>query len=1000
MKAQRLLVLVGCVVLLIVSSVPAFAQGAGAAIVGVARDASGGVLPGVTVEAASPALIEKVRSTVTDDQGLYRIVDLRPGAYTVTFSLAGFSTVRREGVQLTANFTATVNAELGVGSVSETITVTGEAPLVDTRSSIQQTSLQDDTLNQLPTTRKMGAFAAFLPAAKGQVDVGGLSGENGAAFGIHGGRANEINISQDGQNVTMLSKRAYSFNPNAVEEVVVQDAGTDAETFSGGIRMTIVPKDGGNRFSGGSIISWSHPDLQSGNLSDELLARGLRETPALKTSYNAGGSFGGPIKQDRLWFFTSHRKWIASAYVPGNFYNKPELNGSLFYEPDRSRPAFSTNRYRDHSLRLTLQASQKDKVALSYSGQDICTCPISTSAALAPEAQNNAVYNPSYIAVVTWNRPHTNRMLFEAGSSLMRANVGYHRMPDGVLKDSISVVDTGLGLTYNAVAGNFAPGVFTNPGSYSTISVNHLWSERFAVSYLTGRHAFKTGLTWQYATTGHKNETAIEMIHGARQYTFRNRVPVSVRIFATPFGRASNSTALGFFAQDQWTIDRVTLTGGIRYDTFNATATAQHFAAGHFVAERNFPEVKNVPDWKNLNPRLGVAYDVFGNGRTALKASWGRYVLGTSATGDNGLALDMPILNQALQADRTWNDANGNYVPDCVLGPAVPGANGECGPLSDLAFGQIREANANQRYAQDVLSGLQDAQEYLWRGSVSLEHELQPGLRVAVSYFRTQYGNFTVADNIRVTPADFDEYCITAPTDPRLPNGISGSRICGQYDIKPEKFGQVFNEVTQARNFGERTDVFNGIDVTTAVRLGGGVRVQGGIATGSQVTDQCFVVDSPQQLYHCRVAPSWGSQTQAKFSVIYPLPWNFRASAIYQNVPGIALQASVVVPNAQIATSLGRNLGQCRGAAVCTAQATINLIPPNTMFEPRLQQVDLRFSRTFRMRQLTVDWNIDLFNALNGNSVLQAQSRFGPTWLNAQEILPGRLLALGAVINF
>ena len=989
-------VLIGTSLVLVPTA--AWAQGAAGAIVGVVRDVSGGVLPGVTVEAASPVLIDKVRSAVTDDQGLYRIVDLRPGTYTVSFSLPGFSNVRREGVQLSAGFTATVNADLAVGSVQETVTVTGEAPLVDTRSSVQQTALQDEILNALPTTRKMGSFAAFLPAAKGQTDVGGLSGENGAAFGIHGGRGNEINISQDGQNVTMLSKRAYSFNPNSVEEVVVEDAGTDAETFSGGIRMNIVPKDGGNRFSGGTIISWSHPDLQSGNLSDELKARGLFETPALKTSYNVGGALGGPIKRDKLWFFSAHRKWIASAYVPGNFYNKAELNGSLFYEPDRSRPAFSTNRYRDHSLRLTWQATSKDRVATSYSGQDICTCPVSTSAALAPEAQNNAVYNPSYIVVTTWTRPVTSRLLFEAGTSLMRANVGYHRRPAGVLRESISVVDTALGITYGAVAGNYVP-IFNNPGAYATISVNHLWAERFSVSYVTGRHAFKTGITYQYSTTGHKNETAVDMIHQARQYTFRNRVPVSVRIFATPFGRASESTALGFFVQDQWTIGRLTVTPGLRYDTFNATAPAQHFAAGYFVGERNFPEVHNVPDWKNLNPRFGVAYDVFGNGRTALKASWGRYVLGTSATGDNGLALSQPILNQALQADRTWNDTNGNYVPDCILGPQIPGANGECGPLSDLSFGQVREASANQRYAEDVLRGLQSGQEYLWRGSVSLEHELRPGLRVSVGYFRTQYGNFVVSDNILVTPGDFDEYCITAPQDPRLPGG-GGNQICGLYDIKPQKFGQVFNEITQARNFGERTDIFNGIDVTMSARLGEGVRLQGGVATGSQVTDQCFVVDSPQQLYQCRIAPSWASQTQVKFSVIYPLPWDFRASAIYQNVPGVALQASYVATNAQIASSLGRNVGACLGAAVCNAQTTINLIDPSTMFEPRLTQVDLRFSRTFRVGKISIDSNVDLFNALNGSSVLQAQTRYGPAWLNAQEVLPGRLLALGAVINF
>ena len=137
-----------------------------------------------------------------------------------------------------------------------------------------------------------------------------------------------------------------------------------------------------------------------------------------------------------------------------------------------------------------------------------------------------------------------------------------------------------------------------------------------------------------------------------------------------------------------------------------------------------------------------------------------------------------------------------------------------------------------------------------------------------------------------------------------------------------------------------------------------------------------------------------------KFLVIYPLPWDLRASAVYQNLPGIPVQASYVATNAEIAPTLGRNLGSCRGAAVCNATVTLNLIPPNTVFEPRRSQLDMRFARTFHVGRFSVEGDLDLYNALNANDVLESQTRYGPAWLDALTIVPGRLVRLGIQLNF
>ena len=418
---------------------------------------------------------------------------------------------------------------------------------------------------------------------------------------------------------------------------------------------------------------------------------------------------------------------------------------------------------------------------------------------------------------------------------------------------------------------------------------------------------------------------------------------------------------------------------------------------------RDFPAVKSSPAWKNLNPRMGAAYNLFGSDKTALKVSMGRYVPYSVS------ALNNPATNQAASATRTWTDTNGNFVPDCVLDATLSAANGECGALSDLSFGQVRAGNT--RFADDALGGFYQ-QGYSWQGSASVQQQLRPGMALNVGYFRTSYGNFTVTDNKAVTTANYNSYCIAAPVDARLPSNISGSQVCGLYDIAPALFGQVDNLVTQASPYGKQTEVFNGVDFTLNARFGKGGQFSGGLSVGRTVTDNCFqnsspsvlasgaVTTSPRTQEFCHSSPPLASGTQIKFLLVYPLPWQLQTSATYQNIAGIPIAASYVATNAQVASSLGRNLGACRGAATCNATATIDLIPPNTVFEERTQQVDLRFTRIFRVGKTTLQANFDLYNVLNASPILAMTTRFGPEWLQATQILPGRLFKFGGQVDF
>jgi hypothetical protein len=293
-----------------------------------------------------------------------------------------------------------------------------------------------------------------------------------------------------------------------------------------------------------------------------------------------------------------------------------------------------------------------------------------------------------------------------------------------------------------------------------------------------------------------------------------------------------------------------------------------------------------------------------------------------------------------------------------------------------------------------------------WQGSVSLQHELRPGLAANVGYFRTSFGGFTVTDNQAVTPGNFSPYCITAPMDARLPGG-GGSQICGNYDVNPAQFGQVSNLITQASNFGKQTQVFNGVDIAMSYRFGKGGLLNGGVSFGRTVTDNCYQNAQPQLLAqnavattprtdaYCHVSPPWSAASQVKFNAVYPLPWGLQASGVFQNLPGGNDLATFRATNAQIAPSLGRNL-----SAGPTATAQIDLLAPQTLFENRLTQVDLRVAKRVRVGRATVQGLLDLYNVFNASTVATANATYGPVWLRPTGILGGRLIKVGGQFEF
>jgi hypothetical protein len=1005
-------------VLLVWLLVPAsaWAQQATSGVAGVVRDTSGAVLPGVTVETASPALIEKVRTAVTDSEGRYNVIDLRPGTYSVTFTLPGFNTFKREGISLTAGFTATVNADMQVGSLEETITVTGAAPLVDTRNVKQQKVVSSELLAALPTGAKaIQNLVTLTPGLSGTADVGGSSGlyrSNGPRASTYHGKTG-VKVLYDGMNILAANgtSNGYLPNPAFAEESTVETGGISAESSGSGIAMNMVPKTGSNTFATSASILATGRSLQSDNLTDSLHGIGLTATSKVIHLYDGNVTVGGPIKQDRLWFFTAGRMAGNENTVVGVFFNSTPH--SPFYTPDLSRPGFRKEWLQSAGARLTWQATQKTKISgisdfqrFFNRGRGEFADPVA--------AANSYNLSPQGVFQVSMNSVRTSKLLLEAGGSFTQNQWPFPSPGDGFMRVSpndVNILEASTNFQYNAKQ------------YYSNVTDMFRASERLSVSYITGSHAFKVGLQLEQAI--HNQD---QIIHGDVNYVFLRGVPNRITQFATPWYVENRVNDVGLYVQDQWAHRRLTFNYGLRLDYMNGHVPAQHLDATQFVPARDFAAVSDVPRFLDLQPRGGVSFDLFGNGRTALKVSAGRYVeqSGYGITNDNN-----PVVTSVLNSSRTWNDANGDYVPDCVL--TNPAANGECGALDNVNFGK-NNPNAS-RYSDAVLHGF-GVRNYAWDFATEIQHQLRPGVSLTGGYYRNFAGNFRVRVNQALTPADFQRYCITAPTDPRLPGG-GGYPICGLYDVMPAKFGQGNFLVTSASNYADQTRPYGSFSVncgspgslagiagrgnTTTCgqsdffsigvnsRFGNGMQVGGGLDTGRTVTDNCLVIDSPQQLLNCHVVAPFKAQTQVKAFGTFPLPAGFVVSATFQNLSGAPYEANYNATNAEIAPSLGRNLAACGTGVTCTATATVPLIAPMTQFLSRRTQLDLRLTKTVKVGNIRLQANADVYNALNSSSVVAVNSTYGPAWQHpasdnavggVDPILPGRLVQFGGQITF
>lgn len=1029
---------VGMVVLLMPAAV--FAQ---ASITGVVRDTSGGVLPGVTVEAASPGLIEKVRTTVTDGSGQYRLVDLRSGMYDVTFSLPGFNAVKREAIELAGSFTATVNADMRVGALEETVVVTGESPVVDVQSVRRQTTIDNQTISEIPGTRAYAALMQLMPNTVTQV---GTATDTQVApgmvvFGGAGGRTNEGRLQVDGLSVGSAFNgagvSAYIADVGNAAEITMTTSGGLGEAETGGPSLNILPKEGGNRFAGSFYAAGVTKGMIGSNYTPELQAAGLTTPGRYREVWDFNLGIGGPIAKDRVWFYGTFRDEGSDRTVPGMFANANAGDPTKWtYVADTTRPAVVAASYRNTALRLTLQASARHKFGIFWDDQKPCEggaassfsgeacrksggnevfagspAPPTPSAAsfLAPETAAYRDYGQR-VRQAKWTAPVSSNLLLEGGIGGYRSRYGGKPIPGAGTQDLIRVVEQCAPATGAPIAGcpnnGNIPNLTYRSGNW-TSNINQSVNWRASASYVLGSKSFKVGYQGAHLTDSRKSFTN----NAALQYRVNSGwtatnpqglpVPNQVTMTIDQFGIEQRVRSDAFYGQGAWTISRMTVQGALRYDRAWSYFPAQSVGGVRFFPGTvNYPETKGVTGYNDLTPRGGVAFDVFGNGKTSLKFNVGRYL---EAAQNGGLfTTNNPTGRISTTASRSWNDVDRDFVVDCDL----------LNPLANSTGGDTCGANTNTAFGSPVFDTTQDPALFSgwgirsgdWQIGAAIQQEVLPRVSVEFGYERRWLLNFISTDNLARSATDHTSFGITAPSDSRLPGG-GGNVISGLFNVTPTAATVVPNNfVTLSSNYADRTQMTNSFNMNVRARTRNGITVQGGFNSAKTHNDTCalraLLPESAPTNPWCDTTTSWVTRFTALGSYIVPKV-DVLVSATFRSDQGGDLAANWTAPNSAT-VGLDRPFAGVAGTTI-----VVNLIEPGTLYGDRVNEFNMRLAKILRFGRTRTNVGFDVSNVTNSAAVLTYNQTFIPgvttgsaAWLRPTSILQPRFVKISAQVDF
>jgi hypothetical protein len=996
-RRGRIALVVGAAaVWLAVAATPAGAQ---SVIQGVVKDSSGAVMPGVMVEAASPALIEGSRSATTDASGLYRIVDLRPGVYALTYTLQGFNTVKRE-LELSSNFTATIDITLSVGTLEESVTVSGESPVVDVATNTKQQVLARDVLDAIPTARTIQSIGQLVVGVTlNSPDVGGSRAMQQTYFAVRGSGGAQTMVMVDGliTNGLMGDGAVQAYHNEAMfQEAVYQTAGGNAETITGGLNMNIIPKDGGNLFAGGFKATKSPKSWQGDNLTDHLIDLGVAGVDRIDNFYEWNVEQGGPILRNKLWFYGAFRqahydKPIANAFVlPQNVHPLTAFNQCVANR--NCEQGVSDEKMNNPVVRLTWQMSERNKLA-GYMDRALRLRGHAMGAATDPQTASVIWNTPTFATgSIKYTSTLSSSLLLETGVSFNRERYDNLYQP-GILAErgtpewyqNVRRFDTTSGFLWSASSaqlGNY-------PDRYNLSA---------SITRVSGAHNIKTGLLYAWGKYPRYNNANADLYQ-----RYQNGRPFQVTVLNTPLSVQEDMDAnIGVYAQDSWRLNKLTINYGIRYDYLKQVIVGQGAQIGRFANSPAYDDI-TMPTWSTWSPRTSAVYDIFGNGKTAVRFGFNKFV--TAASTGFAQLYSPTALNDSTNLP--WTDVNNDDI-----------AQGERGCAYLTPGCEINFANLPSNFGIRSLTNFDPdlKRPYQYSYNLGVSHEVLPGVSTSFEWYRNDFKDMIERNN---TLRDASSY---VPVDVVTPDG----QVVRVFDVKPEFSSRVANV---DRNESDLKRVYTGFDLGFNARVRGGLRVFGGFNLERTLADTCAAGTDPNYQLYC---DQWESgipwQKQFKVTAVYPLPWyGISVSGAWQSLNGYllgrqALQYGVftagtgfdyptgdgsyylVTPSTRYATNC---TGPCRpGDFVIpnmqTAEIRVLMAPPGTEYTPRVNQIDFSASKSFRFGRLTVLPKMDLFNAFNSDDYTAVSSmQFGgASYLRPSVILQGRIVRIGADLRW
>jgi hypothetical protein len=945
MNIRRVVLAVAAAAAVLFGGTEARAQVQTGSITGIVSDTSGAVLPGVNVTLSGDRLIGGPQTAVTDASGAYRFDRLVPGDYNLKFELQGFKTVERPDVRINASFVATISPKLEVGSLTETITVTGASPTVDVRSNVQQTVMSQEILEGVPTGRDPWSLAKIIPGVQvSTYDVGGTQSMQQSSMSSHGSNTNDVSYNIDGATVnwpgggggaTMLY-----YDQGMFEEVNYMTSAIPAEVLAGGVSINMVTKIGSNQWRGDIRANFSNDGLQGENwaatqkINPNFLGNPTKET------YDVNLAGGGAIIQNRLWVNGTYRKWVVNKLVNAR-------------NPDGSQ-ALDDNDLKNYSGKAVAQLSTNQKLTMSYLWNDkIRGHRRDTPPNIVEDIASLVQSNPAQ----TFQTKYTgirNRLVFESNFSIMDGETKYNYQP-GTDASAIRKVDNARSEAFFAATRQeYQPNSRTQ------------WDNIFSYSAdKGGSHLFKGGV--QFARLYYESDYSVQ---GDHYVEYNNNVPAQVRQFNTPVNSKNIAHVLGFFAQDSWSINRLTLNLGMRYDRYTGmlpeqAAQASRFAPARSVAKQTVIE-QNIAVW-----RAGLAYDVTGGGSTAVKASYSRYGLQTGID-------RVTNVNPLTAGSRTcpWTDPNGD--------------------------GRFQESEINVAQCSGFSGGVSTfyADGVAWpfsdEISAGVEQQLPGAVRVGAMYFyRTNRDQLGVR-NTAVPSSAYTPFQLTIPNGPGGTLANPKPMTVTVYNLNPA-LASAQNNIRDNEEYLDTA--YHGVEFTANKRFSnnwqmvagltigkntGGVNVAGGQSGTTDLND-------PNNTTYPDGIIGNDSVVAFRLSGSYRMPWDINVAGTLVANSGYPYVSTASVTRAQAAAA---------GVTMTRATQTVLLSKRGDERLDPVTMLDLRLSKAFRFGSRSITPQVDFFNITNEDTATGVNGVIGSTYLFPSEILSPRIIRVGVAIAF